>query len=72
MTDRYELQKCLIQASGFIQEANRHVTKVRVKGKVEALIHTLFQQLENGNYGSPMDIHSQLDSLLKEMRVLIS
>lgn len=72
MSKRYELQKCLIQASGFLQEINRHISKKREKATDDALIRTLFEQLENNSYDSVALLREQFLSLLKEMRLLIS
>lgn len=71
ITERYELQKCLIQASGFIQEANRHIRRGRDRGIIETDIHTLFEQLENGDYGDIGALRDQFNGLFIEMRTLI-
>lgn len=71
ITERYELQKCLIQASGFIQEVNRHIRRGRDRGIIETDIHTLFEQLENGDYGDIGALRDQFNGLFIEMRTLI-
>lgn len=72
ITHRHELQKCLIQALGFIQEFNRHTMRRRKRGVVSTDLRTLFEQLENGDYRSVKDIRNRFDKLIMEMRKLIS
>lgn len=72
ISKRYELQKCLIQASGFLQEINRHISKKRKRSMDDTIIRTLFEQLENGTYPSIPELRDQIINLLREMRLLIS
>lgn len=72
MSKRYELQKCLIQASGFLQEINRHISKKRKRSMDDTIIRILFNQLENGTYPSLPKLREQIANLLRELRLLIS